>query len=73
MPQRFAQRKPQPSRCQASRGAAGNETRDPQARTWRLMTSRRVAGVLETYCTHSWPSAVHSLCSVAMKIVRAEK
>jgi hypothetical protein len=29
----------------------------------RLMTSRRVAGVLETYCTHSCPSSVHSLSS----------
>lgn len=28
--------------------------------SWRLMTSRRVAGVLDTCCTHSWPSCVHS-------------
>ena len=26
-----------------------------------VMTSRRVAGVLDTYCTHSCPSSVHSL------------
>lgn len=30
------------------------------ASTCKLMTSRRVAGVLETYWTQSWPSAVHS-------------
>ena len=27
----------------------------------RLTTSRRVAGVLDTCCTHSWPFSVHSL------------
>jgi hypothetical protein len=32
-----------------------------QAHTCRLITSSLVAGVLDTYCTHSWPSLVHSL------------
>ena len=29
--------------------------------SWRLMTSSRVAGVLETHWRHSWLSSVHSL------------
>ena len=28
--------------------------------SWRLMTSSRVAGVLETHCTHSCPASDHS-------------
>lgn len=30
--------------------------------TCKLITSKRVAGVVETYWTHSCPSSVHSLC-----------
>merc|ERR1712129_523650 len=29
--------------------------------SWRFTTSWRVVGTEDTYCTHNWPSSVHSL------------
>ena len=40
--------------------------------TCRLITSKRVAGVLETYWTQSWPSSVHSLIIPVQKIIKLE-
>jgi hypothetical protein len=39
----------------------------------KLITSSRVAGVLETYCTHSWPSSVHSLRSAGSAEISAQQ
>jgi hypothetical protein len=41
--------------------------------TWRLITSKRVAGVEETLWTHSWPVSSHSLYHYVIQSYRGGK